>query len=256
MASEDARWLYTSGKDGWIIKWDLYTGRKVHTFLKVRPSAEKVKANGKGKAKAKAAVVEDVDGHTDEIWTLAISPDGHYLASGGKDRKVGVWDVEKNEWLRAFKNHRNSISVRHAQSAADNQCILTPYQALAFRKTGKSLASASTPLQLYSGGFDHNIHIFDLSVMGYVETMFGHTTPVLGLDALMRETAVSAGGMDKTTRFWKVQDSTHLILRGGERTTWYDALDGEELGDGADMDVNADAKKKKAKPGEPILLWS
>ena len=47
VASEDTRWLYTAGKDGYIVKWDLHSGRKAHTFHKVRPAAEK----GKGKAK-------------------------------------------------------------------------------------------------------------------------------------------------------------------------------------------------------------
>lgn len=51
-------------------------------------------------------------GHTDEVWALAISPDGQYLASGGKDRLVGVWDVEKDEWVKGFTGHRDHISVR------------------------------------------------------------------------------------------------------------------------------------------------
>lgn len=99
--------MYTSGKDGCIIKWDLYTGKKVHIFHKVRPPKESGK--GKGKAKAEPA---DVEGHTDEIWALALSPDGRLLASGGKDRRVGVWDVDKNEWVKGFGGHRDSISVR------------------------------------------------------------------------------------------------------------------------------------------------
>ena len=61
--------------------------------------------NGKGKGR-------DMHGHTDQVWALAISPDGRYLASGGKDRLVGVWDVEKDEWVKGFTGHRDHISVR------------------------------------------------------------------------------------------------------------------------------------------------
>lgn len=45
------------------------------------------------------------------MLALALSGDGKYLASGGKDRKVGVWDVEKEEWVKGFGGHKDSISV-------------------------------------------------------------------------------------------------------------------------------------------------
>lgn len=101
VASSDARWLYTSGKEGSIIKWDLNSGRQVHTFHKSRPD------KGKGKSRDTG----ELQGHSDEIWALAISPDGKYLASGGKDKRVGVWDVEKNVWMKGFGGHRDCISV-------------------------------------------------------------------------------------------------------------------------------------------------
>ena len=100
VASEDTNFLYTAGKEGSIIKWDLRTGKKLSTAYK--------KKLIKGKQK------ENPDGHTDEIWTLALSSDGKYLASGGKDRVIGIWDVEKADeisWVKGFTGHRDSISV-------------------------------------------------------------------------------------------------------------------------------------------------
>lgn len=55
--------------------------------------------------------MEELRGHTDEIWALALSPDGKLLASGGKDRRIGVWNTETNEWVKGFGGHRDSISV-------------------------------------------------------------------------------------------------------------------------------------------------
>ncbi|KZT01604.1 WD40 repeat-like protein [Laetiporus sulphureus 93-53] len=215
VASTDGRWLFTSGKDGSIIKWDLYTGRKSHVFHKIKPAKDK----GKGKA------VFDVNGHTDEVWTIALSVDGKYLASGGKDRRVGVWDVEKNEWVKGFSGHRDHIS------------------ALAFRKAP---STASTSTQLYSGSFDRTLKLFDLSSMGYVETLFGHQAPVLSLDALRGETAVSAGGRDKTVRYWKIPEETQLVFRGGGRSRWFDDLEGLEEEDGEEDG----AKPRKKRKGE------
>ncbi|KAH9917991.1 WD40 repeat-like protein [Fomitopsis serialis] len=210
VASPSARWLFTSGKEGAIIKWDLHTGRKVHTFLKCRPD------KGKGK---------DVSGHTDEVWALAVSPDGRYLASGGKDRRVGVWDVEKNEWVKGFTGHRDHIS------------------ALAFRKVQPN---ATTSTQLYSGSFDRTLKLFDLTSMGYVETLFGHQAPVLALDALRSETAVSAGGRDKTVRFWKIPEETQLVFRGGGGSKWRDDLDGMDV-DGEDEEGEGRRKRREVK---------
>jgi len=100
VASEDGRFLYTAGKEGSIIKWDLRTGKKLSTAYKQRTMKGKQRTNP--------------DGHTDEIWTLALSSDGKYLASGGKDRVIGVWDVENTDgisWVKGFTGHRDSISV-------------------------------------------------------------------------------------------------------------------------------------------------
>jgi len=218
-ASEDARWLYTAGKDGCLVKWDLHTGSKAHIFHKQRSS--------KGKERA----TEDIAGHTDEIWAIAISPDGRLVASGGKDRRVGVWDVEKNEWVKGFGGHRDSIST------------------LAFRKSS-TVSTSTAPTQLYTGSYDRTIKLFDLSpaTMGYVETLFGHQAPVLSLDSLMGETAVSVGGRDKSVRFWKVPEESQLVFRGGGRSGWEDVLalggDGE---DAMDIDSKKSAKKTKEK---------
>ena len=100
VASDDAQYLYTSGKEGTINKWSLQSGKKIATFHKQRVA--------KGKEKA---LPQDIKGHTDEILSLALSGDGRYLASGSKDRRVGVWDVEKEEWVKGFGGHKDSVSV-------------------------------------------------------------------------------------------------------------------------------------------------
>ena len=123
VASEDGHWLYTSSKDGSIIKWDLrsvliapssssapstssaritkavYFPKKASESAKRNPEIAKKVEKGKGKSKA-----EEVGGHTDEVLGLAVSFDGKVLASAGKDKVIGVWDVEGEggKWLRGL----------------------------------------------------------------------------------------------------------------------------------------------------------
>jgi ribosomal RNA-processing protein 9 len=101
-ASEACTVLFTAGKEGSIIKWDIRTGKKIAVY-------HKQKASVKGKERAWNA---DVRGHMDEVLSLAISSDGAYLASAGRDRRVGVWDVSKGEWVISFGGHKDTISVR------------------------------------------------------------------------------------------------------------------------------------------------
>ena len=95
-----------------------------NVFPKVRPPQpsgplnqnKKGKGRAKGKGKGRGEVPpEDFAGHTDEVWVLALSPDGSVLASGGKDRRVGVWDARKDVWMKGFKGHQKAVSVRASQ---------------------------------------------------------------------------------------------------------------------------------------------
>ncbi|KAG6819865.1 hypothetical protein H0H93_007850 [Arthromyces matolae] len=219
VASQCGKYLFTAAKDGSIIQWDLLTGKRLTTFHKIRPP----KSNEKGKGKAQVDL--NLKGHTDEILALALSDDGKYLASAGKDRKLVVWDVEKAAWVKAFGGqlgHKDTIS------------------ALSFRKGTH---------QLYTGSFDRTLKVYDLSptVMGYVETLFGHQDHVLSLDSLRGETCVSVGARDKTIRFWKIVDETQLVFRGGGRSRIREVLDGGLRGDdeGDDIDEDMDGSRTK-----------
>lgn len=118
VTTESGQYLFTSGKEGNIIKWDIPSGRRLATFYKIKPSlsSNNSQSNGKGKGKAKVigTTATDVKGHSNEVLALALSSDGKYLVSGGRDRRLVVWDAEKGEWIKTFQgpmNHKDAISV-------------------------------------------------------------------------------------------------------------------------------------------------
>ncbi|KAF8576776.1 WD40 repeat-like protein [Ramaria rubella] len=228
--SHEATRLYMAGKEGGVSCCDVASG----TRLSYAPKLRSLRSTPSGKRKGKGddngegrALVDDLTGHCDEVLALALSGDGKYLVSGGKDRRIGVWSVGNERdlpvgltWIKGFGGHKDTISN------------------LSFRKSTNMLYSASS---------DRTIKLFDLSpgVMGYVETLFGHQDSVTGLDSLKGDTAVSCGGRDRTVRFWKIADETQLVFRGGGagKSKTRDILEGA-LSEDEDREIDKSRKNK------------
>lgn len=69
----DNKRIITASKDCNLIMWDIESQKKL--FFK----GEKFNRG--------------IDGHFDEVMSMAISANGKFLISGGKDRIVRVWDI-------------------------------------------------------------------------------------------------------------------------------------------------------------------
>lgn len=126
--------------------------------------------------------------HTNEIYCVAASQDGKYIATGGKDRKLVVWNAKTLEPLRAFTNHRDAI------------------MALALRRGTN---------QLFTAGRDRTVKIWSLDELAYIETLYGHQDEIVDVASLTQEHCITVGARDRTARFWKVVEENQLIFNGG-----------------------------------------
>jgi len=77
-----------------------------------------------------------VAGHEGWVFSVAFSPGGQALASGGKDRTVRVWAVATGKELRRLAGHQGQVTF------------------VAFSPGGKMLASK---------GYDHTIRLWDMA---------------------------------------------------------------------------------------------
>ncbi|CAM9408927.1 unnamed protein product [Scytosiphon promiscuus] len=169
--SPDDATAFSGSKDNSIMRWDVETGKRVAML----PCWRKLPG---GKVPA-------VKAHSKEVLTLAVSSDGRYLASGGRDRLINVWDCRTDSIVETFRGHQDTVS---------------------------SLAFRANSLALFSGSHDRCVKHWDLNEMGYVETMFGHQSEINAIDSWRKERVVT-GGRDRTVRLWKVLEDSHLVFR-------------------------------------------
>ncbi|KAJ3089815.1 pre-rRNA processing protein [Quaeritorhiza haematococci] len=200
---ESPLYLFSGSKDGSIIKWDFRTGRSILVI----PGAPKQTQRRKAKnGESEGGKTSDHAGHSDHVLSMAVSSDGQYLATGGRDKIINIWSPVNDNRLTTFKQHRDAVS------------------ALAFRKGSN---------QLYSASFDRTIKLWNIDELSYVETLFGHQDQITSVDTLARERCVTAGARDRTVRLWKIVEESQLIFR---------AAGSGDLGETA---VGADGKHKK-----------
>ncbi len=166
--SADERWAFSGGKDDAVFHYDVEAGKRVAALSPLW--------NGRQGHQA----------HEKEVLALAVTSDGRYLAAGGRDKEIRIWDLRAGSKLvKTFSGHRDAVA------------------ALAFRDGSHAL---------YSGSWDRALKHWTLDGMAYVETLFGHQAEVNGLAAWRRERPVSCG-RDRTVRIWKLVDESHMLLR-------------------------------------------
>ena len=211
--------LFTADKDGRIVQWSLRDGRQLCILPRGRHldavDSDEPLSTTSGAARRRARVgpsfqgaasLRPGEGHTDAVLSLSLSDDGRLLASGGRDRRIGIWSVASGEtrWVKALSGHKDAV------------------RAVAFREGSHELFSASA---------DRSVKVFDAAQQSYIETLFGHQEAIEDLACLRAERAVSAGGRERTVRLWKVREESQLVFRGGVRSRLHALLEGGDLVD-------------------------
>jgi len=117
--------------------------------------------------------------HSDPIETIAFSPDGHVLATGGHNRLVHLWDLKTKAIRRTFAGHTAAV------------------QEIAFAPDGKLLAS---------GGGDGRIVLWDVDSGKALVNLAGHTPEVNALAFSPDGKLLASGGDDRVLTLWSVAE--------------------------------------------------
>lgn len=113
-----------------------------------------------------------------EIYSVAISLDGHTLVSGSSDNTVRVWDVSTGELVYSLKQHRQKVL------------------SVAISPDAKTLVSSS---------HDNTIIVWNLKNGEAIRTLKGHSWGVCSVAVSPDGETIVSGSLDGTIRLWNLQ---------------------------------------------------
>ncbi|GAA5932775.1 uncharacterized protein JCM15063_002199 [Sporobolomyces koalae] len=120
--------------------------------------------------------------HTDEVWRLAWSHSGEFLATAGKDRTVVIWNVRENFAVhKVLGPHQDPVSC--LAWSPDDSILLT---------------AAETIIKMWS-----------MQSLECIATLARHDYPIGALAWLPNGLEFVSGGMDLKVYFWDL--SGHII---------------------------------------------
>ncbi len=123
-------------------------------------------------------------------FSIAFSPDGNILATGGRFSQVCLWEIRRGELyligdcLATFTEHSENVT------------------SVVFSADGKTLASGSE---------DKTIQIWDMDTRTHLKTLTGHDKGVTDVVFSPDGTTLASGSQDGTIRFWNT-DTDSLVL--------------------------------------------
>ncbi|KAK3602235.1 hypothetical protein CHS0354_032875 [Potamilus streckersoni] len=170
-------------------------------------------------------IVANLSNHTQEVCGLSWSPDGRYLASGGNDNLINIWDASLGSDVlpvHTFTHHQAAVKAlswcpwqphllasgggtadRHIRfwNVGTGSCL----NSVDAQSQVCSILWSTEYKELISGhGYSQNqLTIWKYPNMIRVADLTGHTARVLCLTMSPDGTTVASAAADETIRLWK-----------------------------------------------------
>lgn len=142
------------------------------------------------------APVTNLPGHRGSINTLAISPGGQTLVSGGSDNTLKIWDLQTNRLQQTLEGHTSFVNA--VTVSPDGQAIV-------------------------SGSADKTIRIWNTQTGAIEQTLRGHTSFVNTVIVSHTGQTVVSGGADGEIKIWNFQTG-ELLTTIAEHSSAINAL--------------------------------
>jgi hypothetical protein len=187
--SPDGKRALTGADDATARLWDLETGRCLRVL----------------------------DGHMQDVWTLAWSANQRHALSASNDGTVRLWDLETGRCLRVLEGHRAAVygvawraDERHALSGSADQTIRLwdvedGRQLRVFEGHTRAVvcvALSADHRRAVSGSWDSTVRLWDLETGRCLRVLEGHSKSVACVTWSFDQRHALSGSDDFTVRVW------------------------------------------------------
>lgn len=159
-----------------------------------KPTASKKSASNDASTDRPELILQT--GHAQKVDSMAFSPDGRLLVSGGADSAIKIWDLQLGRELRTLNRHTGGV------------------RAVRFSPDGKTIAS---------GGVDGKLKIWDLASGQELKDIQAHASAVNSLAFSQDGRYLATGGADTAIKIWEVASWKELWALSGH-SGWVTAL--------------------------------
>lgn len=133
-------------------------------------------------------IINQLQGHTELIQSMAVSSSGRYLVTGSTDKTVRLWDLKAGQLVKTFKGHEGSVT------------------AVGFSGDETKIVSAS---------MDKTIKVWELHSNRPKLNLEGHTDWITSVAFSPNGQYLLSCSADKTARLWSLTQKTEIAIYEG-----------------------------------------
>ncbi|MCP5103553.1 MAG: DUF4365 domain-containing protein [bacterium] len=141
-------------------------------------------------AKPMFVLERKLEGHTDWVHSVAVSPDGKWFVSGSADKTIKTWDLESGQCRATLKGHEGEV---------------------------ESVAVTPDGTRILSGSSDKTIRVWDVQTGVQLNIWENHAARVLDVVVFPDGLKALSGSGDKTLKLWDIDSGKCLRTFDGHK---------------------------------------